>query len=48
MMARGITPGDVAVPCMENVLPVPVIPYAKTVPWYPSITRRTSLLAEES
>ncbi len=26
VMARGITPGEEAVPCMENVLPVPVIP----------------------
>jgi hypothetical protein len=32
VMASGITPGDVAVPCIENVFPVPVIPYANTVP----------------
>lgn len=26
VIANGITPGEVAVPCIEKVLPVPVMP----------------------
>ena len=37
-MVCGMTPGLPVEPDMEKVLPEPVAPYAKTVPWIPSIT----------